>query len=123
MALDKFPLPYVFDVQHTSTYATKSVKFYSQKKQVAIQSVHPVKSWQINVRGDYDDLKTLKGFFNAHYGDAYPFIFVDEDGNEQTVRFQEPKLNVKEYRDFNINSPTNGTVVGFEGTITLEEAL
>lgn len=123
MALEKFPLPYVFDVQHTSTYATKSVKFYSQKKQVAIQSVHPVKAWQINVRGSAEDLSTLKRFFNAHYGDAYPFIFVDEDNNEQTVRFQENKLNVKEYRDFNPQSPTNGTVVGFEGTITLEEAL
>lgn len=123
MALDKFPLPYVFEVQHTASFSTKTVKFYSQKKQVAIQSIHPVKTWQINVRGNAADLKTIKGFFNAHYGDAYPFIFIDEDDNEQTVRFSEPKLNLKEYRDFNVNSPTHGTVVAFEGSITLEEVL
>lgn len=123
MALATFPLPYVFEINTTKTFATKSVQFYSQKKQVQIQSPNPLKTWSITCKGTEDDLQTLQNFFDLNYGDAYPFYFTDEFGNQQTVRFMENKLQTKVYRDFDKGQVTHGFVVGFEATIQLEEAL
>lgn len=123
MALPKFPLPYLFDVEKTIQYATKSVKFYSQKKQIQILSPNPIREWRINVKGTPEQYKTLESFFKSMHGDAGTFIFIDEFGQEQTVRFTDNKLSPKLRRNFNTGSPTNGFVVGFEITISLEEAL
>ncbi len=121
--LPKFPLPYVFEITTDKKYATKTVVFNSQKKQVQILSKNPIKNWSISVRGTKDDLETLTNFFDNRFGNGYPFTFTDEFGNEQTVRFSSPQLTTKVKRDFNPTSPTNGSVVGFEATITLEEVL
>lgn len=123
MALKKFPLPYIFEIDKTTAFATKSVKFYSQKKQVQIQSLNPVKSWKIKVRGSTEDAETLEAFFNDCVGDAYPFLFTDENGDEQQVRFADSTLGIKKYRDFTYGNETHGFVVGFEADINLEEAL
>ena len=123
MALPKFPLPYVFEIDTTKKYATTTVTFNSQKKQVQILSQHPLKSWVITVKGTPDDLTTLQNFFDNRYGNAYPFIFIDEFGNEQQVRFASPQIQTKVKRNFDTSSPTNGQVVGFEASLTLEEAL
>lgn len=123
MALDKFPLPYIFEIDKSTAFATKSVKFYSQKKQVQIQSLNPIRSWKIKVRGNAEEADTLESFFNDHVGDAYPFLFVDESDVEQQVRFADSTLSIKKYRDFNSGSETHGFVVGFEADINLEEVL
>ena len=117
--LPKFPLPYVFEITTDKKYATKTVVFNSQKKQVQILSKNPIKNWSISVRGTKDDLETLTNFFD----NRFPFTFTDEFGNEQTVRFSNPQLTTKVKRDFDPTSPTNGSVVGFEATISLEEVL
>ena len=48
--LPKFPLPYVFEITTDKKYATKTVVFNSQKKQVQILSKNPIKNWFISVR-------------------------------------------------------------------------
>lgn len=123
MALTTFPLPYVFEINTTKSYATKSVQFYSQKKQVQIQSPNALKTWSITCKGTSDELQTLTSFVDSHYGDAYPFYFTDEFGTQQKVRFAENKIQTKVYRDFDKGQATHGFVVGFEATISLEAAL
>ena len=123
MALQKFPLPYIFEIDKSKAYATKSVKFYSQKEQVQIQSLNPVRTWKINVRGTADEADVLESFFDDCVGDAYPFLFTDENGDEQQVRFADATLNIKKYRDFDKGSATHGFVVGFDADINLKEVL
>lgn len=123
MALATFPLPYVFDIDTTKKYSTKEVQFYSNKKQVQIQSPNPIRSWSIKVRGTPEQYNTLEAFFDLQYGNAGVFTFIDENDEERNVRFSDSTLKVKKYRDFNTQSPTHGQFVGFEATIELEEAL
>ncbi len=120
---DRFPLPYKFDVDRELTFATKTVVFNSNKKQVQQLSINPISTWKINIKGTPEQLDILTRFFNAQGGNTKGFIFIDENGNDVTVRFAEPKLTTKIIRNFDVGSPTRGYVVGFDATVTLESVL
>ena len=123
MAVSRFPLPYLFDVERDDEFSTKTVVFENNKKQVQQSAILPVTTWKINVKGTPAQLQELLSFFNNVGGNTRTFAFTDEFGNDQTVRFADKKLSIKEKRDFNKGSSTNGFVVGFEATITLEGSI
>lgn len=123
MALQTFPLPYKFEVDKEKQYATKTVVFESNKKQIQQLAIKPIVTWKINVKGTPEQLTTLESFFDSCSGNARNFLFIDEWGNNQTVRFADNKLTYKEFRDFNTGSKTNGFVVGFDATLTLESVI
>ena len=123
MALETFPLPYVYEIDKTTSFATKTVVFNSQKKQVQIQSPNSISTWAVKCRGTKEDLGTLEKFYQSHYGNGRTFYFTDELGNQRTCHFSDNKMTLKVYRDFNPKSKTHGNVVGFEATVNIEEAL
>lgn len=118
--METFPLPYTFEITKDTKYATTTVKFQSQKKQVQRNAVQPSISWKINVKGSVDNHKTLESFHDRMGGNAVPFYFLDENLVQQKVRFAEQGMSVKLLREFTLDNPTHGKVVGFTADITLE---
>lgn len=113
----------MFEVNKDITYATRTVTFESQKKQVQQVAVNPMTQWKIQCRGTDEQRKTLESFHARCGGNTRVFYFYDENMDQRTVRFAEPKLSTKVIRDFSDANVTNGTVVGFTAEITLEVAL
>ena len=123
MSLPQFPLPYLFDVEETSTYATTTIVFSSQKKQVQRHGVNPLETWKIDLKGTPAQKTTLKDFWDSIGGNAGKFLFVDPDGNTRTCRFSDNKLTIVDKREFNASSDTHGTIVGFTCETTVEVVL
>jgi hypothetical protein len=118
-----FPLPYVFDVDKDTTYSTTTVVFQSQKKQVQRGAIAALNTWRIQCKGDEIQLKTLEAFHDSVGGNADPFLFYNEDGVQIAARFAEPKLSKKLFREFTLDNPTHGNVVGFTANITIESVI
>lgn len=123
MSLPVFPLPYLFDVEETSTYATTTIVFNSQKKQVQRHGINPLRTWKIELKGTPAQKQTLLSFWDSIGGNAGTFSFVDPDGNTQTCRFSDNKLTITDKREFNTSSDTHGVIVGFTCEAIVEVAL
>lgn len=123
MSILTFPLPYIADVDETSTFATTSVVFSNQKKQVQRKSIAPLESWKITVKGDLTERDILKTFWNNVGGNTDKFYFVDPTNTQRLCRFSENKLSITDIREFSSSSATKGTIVGFTCDITIELAL
>ncbi len=118
-----FPLPYVFGVSKDIEFKTTSVVFQSGKKQVQQNSVNPLITWKIACRGSDEQRKILENFHKTVGGNTQSFHFIDENLEQRTVRFSEPKLSIKVIRDFSNVNEIHGTVRGFTADITLELVL
>lgn len=123
MAMETFPLPYLFDVDKDTTFATRSIIFESQRKQVQQLAVNPMIQWKIQCKGSIDDLDTLEAFHHRMAGNTKVFYFTDDRLVQRKVRFAEPKLSRKLIREFSTTNVTHGIVVGFVADIVLEVAL
>lgn len=121
--MEKFPLPYLFDVDKKTTYSTKEVVFESGKKQIQRTAVQPKKEWTFSCRGDNTQREVLENFFDSVGGNTTPFLFEDENGKQQTVRFSQNGLTIRVKRDYSLSSGTKGIPVGFEASITVERVL
>lgn len=121
--METFPLPYTFDVTKDVTYATTTVTFASQKKQVQQNAVNPMVKWKIQCKGDNDQRQTLELFHGRMAGNVHPFYFYDENNVQQTVRFSDQGLSIKLLREFSTTQVTHGNVVGFTAEVTVEVAL
>lgn len=118
-----FPLPYTFGVDEDITFATVSVVFESQKKQVQRRAINPARTWKISCKGNATDLQTLIDFQNSVGGNSSTFYFTDPYDVQQAVRFADPKLSLKVTREFTSGNTTHGTIVGFTADITIEKVL
>lgn len=123
MSVLTFPLPYIADVDETSTFATTSVVFSSQKKQVQRKSIVPLDSWKITIKGDVAERDILKTFWNNVGGNTDKFYFTDPTNTQRLCRFAENKLSITDIREFSSSSATKGTIVGFKCDATIELAL
>lgn len=123
MAIPTFPLKYTFDVEETSTYATTTVTFSSQKKQIQRNAINPLRQWKIQCKGNTAQRLQLKNFHDSVGGNSSVFYFVDPDGVQRKCRFAEPKLTLNDIREFDPTSLTGGTIVGFTAEIVVEVAL
>ncbi len=124
MAIPTFPLPYDFreDIEETSAYATRSVTFESQKRQVQRMAIDPLRTWKITCKGNASQRLILKSFHDSVGGNSSVFYFVDPDGVTRTCRFADPKLTMTDIREYTSGS-TGGTIVGFISEIVIETAL
>ncbi|WP_371380747.1 hypothetical protein [Sporomusa aerivorans] len=123
MAIPTFPLPYVWEVEETSTYATRTVTFESQKKQIQRVAVNPLQTWKITCKGSPEQRLILKNFHDSVGGNSNVFNFVDPDGVTQVCRFAENKLTITDIREFDPTDVTHGKIVGFTAELTIEVAL
>ena len=123
MALLKFPLPYIADVTETTAYATKTVVFSSQKKQVQRQGINPLRTWKISCRGTPAERLAFKTFLDNVGGNSEKFYFIDPDGVTQICRFSGNSTEIKDLREFDITSPTHGVIVGWTAELTIENVL
>jgi phage-related protein len=121
--METFPLPYLFLVDKDITFATRSVVFESQKKQIQQVGVNPMTKWKISCRGNNDDRLVLESFQYRMGGNTRTFYFTDENLVQRTVRFADQGISLKLTRDFTTANVTHGTVVGFTADITVEVAL
>ena len=115
-----FPLPYIGDVEKSVEYATRSVMFEAQNKQVQRKSINGLTTWKFTCKGDANEYQTLNNFFDSVNGNAGKFYFYDDLGVRRIVRFSDTKLPFKLIREFESSSTTKAVVVGFTCDITVE---
>ena len=115
-----FPLPYIGDVEKSVEYATRSVVFEAQNKQVQRKSINGLTTWKFTCKGDATEYQTLNNFFDSVNGNAGKFYFYDDLGVQRLVRFSDTKLPFKLIREFKSSSTTHAVVVGFTCDITVE---